>query len=126
MRAAAGAVGHVMEIKVSDVLRDLLLQGPTDTGGICVQVHPVAERMGCDFTQCEVLYDQFYDQKREAILSWPEAVGVSFPVPHPTVSGLLAAERAYWVLPLWGKDTYGNSRRRLLRHLINWYKDRGM
>lgn len=118
-----------MQIKVSDVLRDMLVSGPCrPESGICPQVFSQALKLGVSVQRANEIRRDFKAYVREASTTWPEFSGhISYPVAAPrSAHGPTKADKAYWSKPKWAKSSYGNARRRLLRHLIIFFRDRGM
>ena len=57
-----------------------------------------------------------------AVPSWTEFSGnVRYPVPHEHVSPE-SAYSAWFDIPKWGDDAYGQARRRLCQHVADWIR----
>lgn len=105
-------------MRVSELLRRILTEGPVcDEVGTCGNLMRLMARMD-DFTEVLADWDK---HSTDAFNAWPESTGdTHYPVPGGEAAYLRNPGSNKWV------GSYGNARRRLLRHLIVWFQERGM
>lgn len=105
-------------MRVSELLRKILVEGPMCYEvSICGNLMRLMARMD---NHTEVLVD-WDKHSTDAFTVWPESTGdTHYPVPGGEVAYLRNPGSNKWT------GSYGNARRRLLRHLIVWFQERGM